>query len=90
LFSDYYIPTEQIQLTNNPNELANYLWNDRVLNYYFCKTCGVTPYAGAQDYGYRVNLGCINELDCLSLEVGIIDGKSMPVAENPGPYPRHN
>jgi hypothetical protein len=29
--------------------------------------------------GYRVNLGCVEGLDTLALEIAIIDGKSLPV-----------
>ena len=30
--------------------------------------------------GYRVNLGCVEGLDTLALDVKIIDGKSLPLA----------
>jgi hypothetical protein len=44
-------------------------------------TYGVRGYA--RD-GYRVNLGCVEGLDVLALEIGIIDGKALPVIEEPG------
>ena len=34
--------------------------------------------------GYRVNLGCVEGLDVFALEIGIIDGKALPMIEEPG------
>ena len=34
--------------------------------------------------GYRVNLGCVEGLDPLALEISIIDGKALPLIEAPG------
>ncbi len=39
------------------------------------------PYHGDSEMGYRVNLGCVIGLDVLALEIGVIDGRSMPVAD---------
>jgi len=48
--------------------------------------CAQTTYIGdgenAKD-GYRVNLGCVEGLDPLALEISIIDGKALPVIEEP-------
>jgi hypothetical protein len=38
-------------------------------------------------YGYRVNLGCVEGLDPRSLDLSLIEGRSMPLSDNPGPYP---
>jgi hypothetical protein len=54
------------------------------LNNYFCKHCGIFTYIGdgenAKD-GYRVNLGCVEGLDPLALDISIIDGNALPVVE---------
>ncbi len=42
----------------------------------FCRT-----YHGDSEMGYRVNLGCVIGLDVLALEIGVIDGRSMPVTD---------
>ena len=64
------------------DDLGLYLWNERVLNNYFCKTCGIFTYIadgeGGKD-GYRVNLGCVEGLDVFRLDVKRIDGKSVPL-----------
>ncbi len=79
--TDFYIPAKDLIYDFSSDKLSNYLWGDKVLNHYFCKKCGISPFAGAQDYGYRANLGCVDELDALSLEIRVCDGKSMPVGE---------
>ena len=52
---------------------------------YFCKTCGIFTYIADGENGkdgYRVNLGCVEGLDPLALDIRIIDGKSVPLVEN--------
>jgi hypothetical protein len=55
-----------------------------------CKTCGIFPYFGNDEYGFRVNLGCVEQIDAMSLPISIIDGKSLAVSGNPGPWPGQN
>src|SRR5688572_15730788 len=65
---------------------GNYLWNERVLNNYFCKACGIFTYIADGENGkdgYRVNLGCVEGIDALALEIRVIDGKSVPLADAP-------
>jgi len=63
-----------------------YLWNEKVLGNYFCKSCGIFTYIGdgenARD-GYRVNLGC-SRVSMRSPRHSIIDGKVLSVIEAPG------
>ena len=77
-----YIPAADFTPHANQSDLGVYLWNETVLTNYFCRTCGVFTYIGdgedAKD-GYRVNLGCVQGLDTLALDIEIIDGKSLPV-----------
>lgn len=82
-----YIPASDFTPHQNPEHLSGYQWNDRVVNALFCKNCGIFPYFGNEEFGYRVNLGCVEQLDALSLKVEILDGRSMPLSENPGPHP---
>ena len=81
--SSRYIPAEDFEPHGEMNDLSDYRWNDRVVNHLFCKTCGIYPYHGNPEYGYRVNLGCVEGLDPLSLEISILDGRSLPHADDP-------
>ena len=86
VLSSRYIPAADFTPHEDPRDLGNYLWNEKVLNNYFCKTCGIFTYiADGEDGkdGYRVNLGCVEGIDALALEVRIIDGKSVPLVEAP-------
>jgi hypothetical protein len=87
VLSPGYIPQADFTPHDNPDDLGCYLWNERVLGNFFCKTCGVFTYIadgeGGKD-GYRVNLGCVEGLDTLALEVKIIDGKSVPLVGHCG------
>ena len=82
VLSPRYIPRQDFTPHQLPEDLGVYLWNERVLSNYFCRSCGIFTYIGdgedARD-GYRVNLGCVEGIDVLALDIRVIDGKSLPV-----------
>ncbi|HEY6642126.1 hypothetical protein [Povalibacter sp.] len=82
VLSSTYIPSADFTPHHDPRDLGVYLWNERVLNNYFCKACGIFTYVGdgenARD-GYRVNLGCVEGIDPLALDIRVIDGQSVPL-----------
>ncbi len=68
--------------------LALYQFGDKDVNHFFCRTCGISPFSTvasvppeyrgpARPGDYRVNLGCVHDLDVLSLEIQVIDGKAL-------------
>jgi len=59
--------------------LALYQFGDRDMNHWFCRTCGVYPFADptAKPGQYRVNLGCVDGIDPFALEIRLIDGASF-------------
>jgi hypothetical protein len=87
VLSSRYIPAADFTPHHDPGDLDIYLWNEKVLSNYFCKSCGIFTYIGdgenAKD-GYRVNLGCVEGVDALALQISIIDGKALSVIEEPG------
>jgi hypothetical protein len=88
VLSPTYIPAADFTPHRDLSDLGIYLWNERVLQNYFCKHCGIFVYIGdgenARD-GYRVNLGCVEGIDPLALEITLIDGKSVPLVEERTP-----
>ena len=80
MVSSQYIAADDFVPHEDPSDLADYRWNDFVVNHLFCKTCGIYPYHGGREYGYRVNLGCVEGLDPFALDIGLIDGRSLPLA----------
>ena len=87
VLSSIYIPDADFTPHADERDLSVYLWNDKVMRHYFCKTCGISTYgAVAGEDGkdrYRVNLGCVEGLDALALDITIIDGKALPLADAP-------
>jgi hypothetical protein len=87
LLSSTYIPDADFTPHADERDLSVYLWNDKVMRHYFCKACGISTYgAVAGEDGkdrYRVNLGCVEGLDALALDITIIDGKALPLADAP-------
>lgn len=86
VLSSNYIAAADFTPHPEPSDLSVYLWNEKVLHNYFCKFCGIFTYIGDGDgakNGYRVNLGCVEGLDPLTLDVGIIDGHMLPLVEDP-------
>ncbi|MEO0815088.1 MAG: hypothetical protein AAFY60_19665, partial [Myxococcota bacterium] len=81
--SSEYIPAEDFQPHPEVGDFSAYQWNDRVIDHLVCKTCGIYPYHGNTEFGYRVNLGCVEGLDVFSLDISVIDGRSSPVTEPP-------
>jgi hypothetical protein len=82
VLSPKYIPESDFTPHPEQGDVGVYLWNEHVLNNYFCRSCGIFTYigdgAGNKD-GYRVNLGCVEGLDTMALEIRPIDGRSIPI-----------
>jgi hypothetical protein len=85
--SSEYIEPDAFEL-EGAESLAAYRFGDKDMYHYFCKTCGISPfsevasvpstYQGSAKPGCRrVNLGCVDGLDPLTLEIATIDGRSF-------------
>jgi hypothetical protein len=59
--------------------LTLYQWGDHMVNFWFCRTCGIHPFAQitAEPERHRINLGCVDGIDTLALPIDLIDGKSF-------------
>lgn len=85
--SSEYISPDAFEVEGGES-LAVYQFGDHAVYHYFCKTCGICPFSGVASLpdGYpgraqigdrRVNLGCIDGLNPLALEITVIDGRSF-------------
>jgi hypothetical protein len=87
VLSAHYIPAADFTPHPDTDDLGLYLWNEKVLSNYFCKSCGIFTYIGdgenAKD-GYRVNLGCVEGLDTFALDIRVIDGRALPLIDKSG------
>lgn len=77
VMSSHYIPAEDFAPHQDMNLLCDYRWGDHDVNHLFCKMCGIYPYHGGPEIGYRVNLGCVEGIDPLALEIRLIDGRAL-------------
>ncbi len=79
IMSARYIPREDFSELVGLDVLSCYRFGDGVVNHYFCRTCGIYPFhdSTVKPGAYRVNLGCVDGLDPLALDVDVIDGRSF-------------
>jgi hypothetical protein len=84
--SRYFVPEDVT--VSGADALAVYQFGDRDVNHCFCRTCGIAPFhtvasvppdydGPARPGDYRMNLGCVHEVDALGLAVEVIDGRSF-------------
>jgi hypothetical protein len=87
VMSSEYVTADAFEPANE-DSLAVYQFGDRDVYHYFCKTCGICPFIGvasvpptyqgrAKIGDRRVNLGCVDGVDPLALQVDLIDGRSF-------------
>jgi len=78
IMSKTYIQPDNFKLIQGQDNLSVYHWGDKDVNHYFCKTCGIYPFHDTTyELGkYRVNLGCVEDLNPRTLNILQFDGKS--------------
>ena len=71
-------PTE-ISIETKNDALATYEFGSHIAKHHFCKTCGIYPFHQTlrKPGHYRINIGCIEGIDSLSLPFEIFDGASI-------------
>ncbi|MDB4957129.1 MAG: hypothetical protein JWO36_4698 [Myxococcales bacterium] len=74
-----YIASDQFTELTGLGDLARYRFGDVMVNHYFCKTCGIYPFHDVIDKPglYRVNPGCLDDIDPLTVAITLIDGRSF-------------
>jgi len=83
----YYQPAE-IENLEGESFLTVYRFGDKDVDHHFCRICGICPFhtvakipptctGPARPEDYRINLGCVQELDVYALDIQMIDGRSF-------------
>jgi len=77
--SMFTLPPEDLEIDASSGALGLYQFDTKVAKHFFCKTCGINPFNETlrMPGHFRVNLGCIDEIDTDSLEVKVFDGKNI-------------
>jgi hypothetical protein len=84
--SNYFRPSD-VEVEGSEH-LARYQFGDKDVNHFFCPTCGIAPFSTVAsvppDYtgparpgDYRINLGCVHDVDVLALDIEVINGKAF-------------
>lgn len=78
IMSKNYIEPEKFEFIKGKDALSIYHWGDKDVNHYFCKTCGVYPFHDSiyEPGKYRINLGCVDNIDSRNLSISQFDGKN--------------
>jgi hypothetical protein len=87
VMSSSYLRPSAVEVEGEEH-LSRYQFGDKDVNHFFCRTCGVAPfntvasvppdYPGpARPGDYRINLGCVGDLDVLSLDIHVVDGRAF-------------
>jgi len=79
VMSSRYIPPDDFEELEGLDALSVYRFGDAVVNHYFCRRCGIYPFHDSTEKPgcYRVNLGCVDGLDPLSLAIDVLDRRSL-------------
>ena len=74
------VDPEHFKLLSGEESLSLYQSGTRIAKHYFCKLCGIYTFHRPRTNPniYRVNVGCLDGVDALGLEVGLNDGASLP------------
>lgn len=67
------------KVTGGEDSLTLYQYNTKVAKHYFCKACGIYTFHNPRSNPAltRVNAGCLEGVDPLVLETGLVDGASL-------------
>jgi hypothetical protein len=70
---------QELNIEVEGDALGVYQFGNRTAKHYFCNRCGIYPFHETARFPgkLRVNLGCIDVLDPLEMEVAVFDGKHL-------------
>jgi hypothetical protein len=79
MMSPQAILEDKLNVEATPADLGLYQFDTNIAKHYFCRRCGIyTHNETARKPGhYRVNLGCIEDLDTSGFDVTVFDGKNL-------------
>ena len=77
--SSTIIPPELIEIADEYGVLSTYKFGTGTARHHFCNRCGIHTFVETRlnPGHYRINLGCVDELNALHIPEIIYDGKSL-------------
>ena len=72
------ISKDSIKVIKGENNLSSYKFNTMIAEHFFCKTCGIYTHHNRRSdpNGVGINIGCIDNIDSLKYEAGLVDMKN--------------
>lgn len=73
-----------LRIVAGQEQLALYQFNTRAAQHFFCKVCGIYPFHQTRKdpNAWRVNIGCLDNVDLYALQSDVADGASLSVVED--------
>ena len=77
-----FVPADKFELEKGEANLSDYQFNKNVIHHFFCKTCGIKPFArGKSPKGggevVAVNVRTLDDVDANAIPSKTFDGKSL-------------
>jgi len=76
----WFVPPSSFRLLSSDDGIAKYMFNNHVIEHYFCARCGCAPFGlGTLRSGTKaalINVRCLSDVDCSSVERIPVDGRS--------------
>ncbi len=76
-----FVTDDKFRLKSGADALTRYAFNQKVIDYQFCETCGVLPFArGQRPDGVQtvaLNVRCLDGVDLDALTIKKFDGASL-------------
>ena len=79
LMSAFTLAPEELDIDASSGALSLYQFDNKVAKHFFCKTCGINPFNETlrMPGHFRINLGCVDEIDAENIDVKWFDGKNL-------------
>jgi len=77
--SAFTLRPDNISIAAQNDTLKTYQFDTKIAKHNFCSVCGIYPFHQTMGVPgeYRVNLGCIDEIDSNNLKIEIFQGKDL-------------
>jgi hypothetical protein len=75
-----FVAADKFRLKSGEEVLTDYLFNKHIIHHYFCKVCGIKPFArgkGPNGETVAVNVRCLEGVELSQVSIREFDGKSL-------------
>lgn len=77
--TDFTIQPKNIRIKSQIKMLSTYRFGSKTAKHHFCSKCGIFTFVQTRlnPGDYRINLGCVDDVDIFNLPVVTFDGNSI-------------